>query len=142
MKKHSGFTLIELMIALAIASILAAIAYPSYQDSVRKSRRADCEGALVAFSGAMERYFTTNNSYTGAGPAGADTGAPTIYATQCPVDGGNPSYNLTIQAATATTYTLQAAPVNAQANDSCGTLTLTQANVKAASGGTVATCWQ
>lgn len=142
MKKRNGFTLVELMIALAIASILAAIAYPSYQDSVRKSRRADCEGALVGFASAMERYFTTNNVYTGAGPAGADTGAPTVYFTQCPVGGGTPSYNLTIQAATATTYTLQAAPINAQANDACGTLSLSQANVKTASGGTVASCWQ
>ncbi len=142
MGNHKGFTLIELMIALAIVGILAAIGYPSYQDSVQKSRRADCEGALIGFSGAMERYFTTNNFYTGAALAGADTGAPTIYPTQCPIDGGNPSYNLTIQAASATQYTLQAAPINGQATDTCGTLTLTQANVKTASGGTVANCWE
>ena len=142
MDRRNGFTLIELMIAVAIVGILAAIGYPSYQDSVRKSRRADCEGALVGFAGAMERHFTTNNAYTGAGPAGADTGAPAIYSTQCPVDGGAATYNLTIQAATATTYTVQAVPVNGQASDSCGTLTLNQANVKTASGGTVADCWQ
>jgi type IV pilus assembly protein PilE len=142
MENRNGFTLIELMIAVAIISILAAIGYPSYQDNVRKSRRADCEGALVGFAGAMERYFTTNNTYLGAGPSGANTGAPTIYSTQCPVDGGTATYNLTIQAATASTYTLQAAPVNAQTGDSCGTLTLNQANVKTASGGSVAECWQ
>lgn len=141
MVNDRGFTLIELMIVVAIVGILAAIGYPNYQQSVQKSRRADCEGALVGFANAMERHFTTRSSYKGAGPAGNDTGAPAIYASQCPIDGGTPSYNLTIQAATATTYTLQAAPINAQASDSCGTLTLTQANVKG-SAGTVATCWQ
>ncbi|VAW83146.1 Type IV pilus biogenesis protein PilE [hydrothermal vent metagenome] len=141
MHNQKGFSLIELMIVVAIIGILAAIGYPSYQDSVQKSRRADCEGALVGFSGAMERRFTTMNSYAGAGPAGADTGAPTIYSTQCPIDGGTPSYNLTIQASTATTYTLAATPINGQASDACGTLTLTQANVKG-SAGTVADCWE
>ncbi len=138
---YKGFTLIELMIVVAIIGILAAIGYPSYQDSVQKSRRADCEGALVGFAGAMERYFTTTNSYTGAGAAGADTGAPTIYPIKCPIDGGTTSYDLTIEAATATTYTLAATPVNAQASDACGTLTLTQTNIKG-SDDTVANCWE
>ena len=142
MSKHKGFSLIELMIALAIVGILAAIGYPSYQDSVQKSRRADCEGALVGFAGRMEQYFTTQNFYTGAGAAGADTGAPAIYPTQCPIDGGTPSYNLTIEAATPTTYTLAATPINGQTSDTCGTLTLTQANVKGSAGGTVADCWE
>jgi len=146
MSNYKGFSLIELMIAVSIVGILAAIGYPSYQSSVQKSRRADCEGALVGFAGAMERFFTTNNTYIGAGSAGGTgsniTGAPTIYATQCPIDGGTPSYNLTITAAGVSTYTLQAAPINAQGNDSCGTLTLNQANAKTASGGAVADCWE
>ena len=58
MLNTKGFTLIELMIAVAIVGILAGIAYPSYQDSVRKSRRADAQGALLGFANAMERYFT------------------------------------------------------------------------------------
>lgn len=58
-----GFTLIELMIAVAVVGILAAIAYPSYQDSVRKSRRADAKSALL--DAAHERtVFTENNQYT------------------------------------------------------------------------------
>lgn len=142
MRNHKGFTLIELMIVVAIISILAAIGYPAYQDSVQKSRRADCEGALMGLAGVMERYYTSNNAYTGAAAGGANTGAPALYPTQCPIDGGTPSYNLTIQASAATTYTLQATPINAQAGDPCGTLTLNQANLKTASGGTVATCWE
>lgn len=142
MAKHRGFTLIEVMITVAIIGILAAIAYPSYQNSVQKTRRAECEGGLYGLANAMERHFTTNFTYLGAGTTGGNTGAPTIYSTTCPIDGGNPSYNLTIQAVTATTYTLQATPINAQATDDCGTLQLTQAGVKSASGGTVTQCWE
>jgi len=149
MGNHKGFSLIELMIALAIVGILAAIGYPSYQDSVQKSRRADCEGALVGLAGAMERYFTTNSTYVGVVSGTVDTpgtipGPPIalVYDDQCPLDGGTPSYNLTITAEAPSAYTIAATPINGQATDTCGTLTLTQANVKAASGGTVANCWE
>jgi type IV pilus assembly protein PilE len=127
-KTHSGFTLIELMVTVAIIGILASIAYPSYTNSVIRSRRADATGALLGFANAMERRFTETNSYLGAaGTDGtpADTGAPRIYATQSPVDGGTAYYSLTINAATQNTFTLRAAPVGAQAGD--GILELTQA---------------
>ena len=52
-----GFSLIELMIAVAIVGILAGIAYPSYQESVRDSRRADAKGALLGFANSMERFL-------------------------------------------------------------------------------------
>ena len=70
-----GFTLLEVIVAVAIVAILAAIAYPSYQSSVRKSRRADAEGALVGLSNAMERQFTVNSTYAGNAAGGADTEA-------------------------------------------------------------------
>jgi type IV pilus assembly protein PilE len=117
---QSGFTLIELMISVAIVGILAAIAYPSYQDKVIKSRRTDAQGALLGFANAMERYFTENNTYKGAAgtmAAPTDTGSPWIYSKTSPVDGGTAYYNLIIIAATATTYTLQATPINAQAGN-------------------------
>jgi len=117
-QKQQGVTLIELMVVVAIVGILVAIAYPSYQDSVKSSRRSDAQGALTGLASAMERHFTANNSYLGAGASGADTGAPAIYATQSPLDGTSKFYDLTIQAGiTATTYTLRATPISAQVGD-------------------------
>ncbi len=145
MNKQTGFTLIELMIVVGVIAILATIAYPAYQEQVRKTRRADCAGALVGLANAMERHFTTNSTYQQAAADNADTGAPAIYATQCPVDGGTATYNLTIQSASASTFTVAAAPTGAQTGDKCGTLTLTNTGLKgmtgAQSGLTVQDCW-
>jgi type IV pilus assembly protein PilE len=151
--RTAGFTLIELMIVVAIIAILAAIAYPSYTAHVHASRRADCEGALLGLANAMERQFTASGTYCDAGSTSAgcgtgagDTGSPTIYATQCPLDSGTKTYNLTINAVTQTTYTLHAAPIGPQAGDKCGTLTLDQAGQKnmvgAAAGVTRDFCWK
>jgi len=63
-KKLRGFSLIELMIVVVIVGILAAVAVPSYMNSVQKTRRADAKEALVSAAAAMERYFFTHNSYT------------------------------------------------------------------------------
>lgn len=140
--QQNGFTLIELMVTVAIIGILAGIAYPGYQDSVMKSRRADAEGALLGLANAMERHFTETNSYLGAGTTGGDTGSPTIFSATSPVDGGTPYYNLTINAATDDSYTLNAAPTGAQANDKCGTLSLTQTGARGISTAlSVTDCW-
>jgi type IV pilus assembly protein PilE len=150
-RKACGFTLIEVMIVVAIIAILAAIAYPSYMDQVRKSRRADAEGALMGFAGAMERHFTQTGGYCDAGGAGGanscggaanDTGSPSIYATQSPLDGDTKYYDLTINAATATTYTLHATPTGSQAIDHCGTLTLANTGQKGITGQDVGYAWQ
>jgi len=150
LKLQKGFTLIELMIVVAIIGILAGIAYPSYQESVTKSRRADAKGALLGFANAMERHFTETSSYCDAGGAGGtsscggatnDTGSPTVFSTTSPVDGGTAFYNLTISAVTASTFTLSAAPTTPQSGDSCGTLTLLHTGAKGVSSSTVADCW-
>jgi type IV pilus assembly protein PilE len=140
--QQNGFTLIELMVTVAIVGILAGIAYPSYQDSVMKSRRADAKGALLGLANAMERHFTARNTYLGAGTIDGNTGSPTIFSATSPVDGGTPYYNLTINAATASAYTLHAAPTGAQANDKCGTLSLTQTGARGISTAIAVTdCW-
>lgn len=123
----NGFTLIELMIAIAIAGILAALAYPSFADHMNRVRRTDGHTALYDLAVHMEHYFTENSSY-----AGATT--PAIVGASATSSEGH--YTLSIGNLSASTYTLSAVPTGAQANDSCGTLTLTQANLKSPSN-----CW-
>jgi type IV pilus assembly protein PilE len=126
-KKNQGFTLIEVMVTVAIVAILASIAIPSYQDSVTKSRRRDAQGALEGFANAMERHFSDVNNYCNVGGTGGsnacgdtdttnDTGSPptTFYKSTSPIDGSQVYYNLTISAATNNTYTLLAMPTGAQ----------------------------
>lgn len=149
--KKAGFTLVELMIVVAIIGILTSIAYPSYQDSIAKSRRSDAKGALLVFANAMERHFTVTNSYKGAGGVDAtptDTGSPrpgVFGHTQSPLDGGTALYNLTISAANDTTYTLLATRTGVQTSDDCGNLTYTSTGIKgvtsATTGHTAANCW-
>ena len=114
MKKDSkGFSLIELMVTLVVIAILSSVVIPLYTDSVAKGRQSDAEGALLVFANAMERHSFTNSSYQGA--AGSqitplDTGSPWIFPSEAPLDSSDKIYDLTIQSATATTYTLRATP--------------------------------
>ena len=112
----SGFTLIELMIVVAIIGIIAAIAYPSYLEQVKSTRRTDAQGALQAFANSMERYYTQNNSYIGAdgGTAAisntATSPAASVFASQAPID-GMAVYNLRIFNLTANGFELRAVPI-------------------------------
>ncbi len=144
-----GFTLIELMIVVAVIAILVALALPAYDDSVRKARRGQAKADLVALAQHLERCFTVNNSYlaacSGVGPNLDFTVAGSSWGVSPRADASvvNPPVYYRISAAagaTATTYTLQAVPQGDQAADVCGTLTLTQAGVRGTSSGS-ANCW-
>ncbi|WOJ96487.1 type IV pilin protein [Congregibacter brevis] len=112
-RSQSGFTLIELMIVIVILGILVGIGLPSYQRQILRSNRADAQAALLGFAQAMERRFTQNYSYEASAAGGADTGAPdpTVYPSQSPIDGNDPAYNLSIQAADDTGFTIRATPI-------------------------------
>ena len=131
-----GFTLIEVMIVVAIVGILAAIAYPSYLDSIQRSRRAEAQAALLELAQFMERSYTTNGSYLVSGSA------PTLPFSAVPKDGGAAYYTLSLSATTAATYSLLATATGAQSSDACGNLGINQAGTKTVSGSKpLADCW-
>jgi type IV pilus assembly protein PilE len=135
-RDHRGFTLIEVVVAMAILAILLTLAYPAYLNQAIKARRADGHSLLYEAAQRQQQQFTENNAFTatvGSGGldmnAGSQEGYYTLSITQ-------PSGN--------TTYTLTATAVAPQTADtSCGNLTLTHLNVKGctATGCDVDRCW-
>ena len=135
--RQHGFTLIEVMIAVLIIAVLAAIAYPSYDNHVTNSRRAAAAGCLMERAQFLERYYTTNMRYVDA-----DGDPPAIP--QCQDLAGH--YSVEASAINASSYTLQAIPQNRQASKDtrCATLSLTHQGVRGASGTASASpeqCW-
>ena len=137
-RKRGGFTLIELMIAVAILSILTAIAYPMYQDQVRKSRRAAVKGSMLQVSQFMERYYTENMRYSDAG--GNSLSMSDVYNASFMEDQSSVEQFYTLNlTSTGTTYTIQAAPKSGQSGDKCANLSLLSNGVRSTSSNY--TCW-
>lgn len=133
-----GFTLIELVITLAIFAILVVIAYPSYTKYIVSARRSDAQSALLDLAARMEQYYAENNSYAGA-TIGVNP-ATDIVNTAASAEGW---YNLTVNS-NASSYTLTATPIGAQASQDskCTSLTLNNLGIKGSTGtGTTAQCW-
>jgi len=112
---QKAFTLIELMIVVAIIGILSSIAYPSYQSYVQRTKEAEARTALVSFASAMSQYYLEDMTYLGAAgtqTSSKNTGEPWVFSSKVPIDSGTKTYDLTINAATKNSFTLKATPVN------------------------------
>ncbi len=135
MNHSKAFSLIELIITVAIVSIIAAIAIPSYQEYITRTKRADAMGQMLNAISAMEKFRAANMTYEGAA-------AGTTFAAQVPPGDGNPYYNLTLSNLSRTTYTITATPVNSMAGED-GPLTVDQAGRRTWTddGGTSHNCW-
>lgn len=136
----NGFSLIELMIVVAIMGVLVAIAIPAYTDSIRQSNRAEAKGELVQVASEQERFFSSNNTYsTDATPLNAPVVADRDRTT------ANGWYLISVDAcaggAITNCFIATATAQNDQAADGCTTLTLTNVGVRGATGLTTDECW-
>lgn len=145
MQQGKGFTLIELMIVVAIAGILAAIAYPSYIQHVIKSNRTAAESFLLTVANRQEQYLLDARQYAGvSADPGDSTGLTTLNLTVP----SNVSNNYTIKVGAVTTtppyYKVTAVPTGAQLSrdTQCGSVSIDQTGTKRISGtGSVTSCW-
>jgi type IV pilus assembly protein PilE len=135
-----GFTLIELMVTVAIVAILATIATTSYTSQIQKSRRTDARSAVLDLAGREEKLFSTTNAYTATlsnlGYSSATVGSYYTVSVASPDAAGQPG-------ATFPTYAITATAVNAQAGDAqCQSLSVDQTGKQTSTGtATAATCW-
>ena len=143
-RRAGGFTLIELMVTVAIAAVLASIALPSYLSSVRKSHRTEARTALLNLATMAERMYSTTNSYLDG--SGNLTPADLGYSGSWPLQVGSKYYQVALSNQTATTFTFTATPINSQTADtSCASFSVDQTGLQTAvdsSGNTnTDTCW-
>ena len=145
-RRAGGFTLIELMITVAIIGILTAIVYPSYRESIAKGRRAKLTTQMLAAQQFMERWYSENYDYSKntAGTLVTDaTQFPARFGT-VPPEGGQ-YYSLSLTATATNSYTMTAVPTGVMTGDKCGSFTLDNNGKKGVTGGTttdVQTCWR
>jgi len=139
----SGFTLIELMIVVAIVGILASIAIPAYSGYIARGRRADARVQLIQAAQYMQRFYSANDKYDSNRNGDTVTSQMPTVLQRAPAE-GDQLYGLTVTA-TSSAYTLTMAPVAgaAMASDSCGSFTLTATGIKGVTGTTSRdTCWR
>jgi type IV pilus assembly protein PilE len=128
-RRRAGFTLIELMIAIAILGILTAVALPAYQQHLRTSTRAEAQAYMMAVATRQQQFLVDTRGYVDPAQAGVAVPAKlaAAYETEWEApEGGMPSFTLTL------------APKGAQEKDKCGTLSISHTGAKTAA---AAGCW-
>jgi type IV pilus assembly protein PilE len=137
-----GFTLIELMIAMAALAILAAIALPAFQEQVARTRRMELQAALLEDAGYMQHYYASHDAFTGVPP-------PQLPWTRTPRTGGA-NYAITVASPPGdpTTFVLTAQRVGVMGPDACGDFTYDSLGQRglvmgtSATGRSIASCWR
>ncbi len=133
-KQQGGFTLLELLVTIAIIGILASVAYPVYIEHVTRTKRVEAQSALLQLATKLEHYYAVYHTYAGAN-------LKNLHANEKSEHG---YYHLTIKTENSHTYALTATPIDTQAiqDAECGTLTLNQAGEKGITGmGKASQCW-
>ncbi len=140
-----GFTLIELMITVAIVAILAAVAYPSYREYIERSRRSEAQGILMEAAQWMERFYAENYRYD---KNTKDVVVATLFAgrfTKSP-RAGTAAYNISVKASSATDFVVQAVRTGSMVGDKCGDFEITHTGARQLAAdtysSTLARCWR
>lgn len=132
MRRQSGFTLLELMIVVAVIAILMSIAIPTYLRYSYRARRPDGQELLLRIANAQERYYATFNRYGSLDEIGFED----------PAISEKKYYSATLPAVNSSTFTATAAPQGDQLKDDCGSLSIDAVGNKSSSGTTTnGSCW-
>ena len=142
-RRNIGFTLIELMIVLAIVGILASFAYPAYQTQVMKTRRGDAQASLTALAQAMEESYTNTMDYT---VATLGSGTSDIFPSESPLDSQHKFYTLSIDGTNTTNrfFIIWAQAQGPQASDKCPNLWINSSGQRGATNKqdqSISDCW-
>lgn len=127
--RAAGFTLVELLVCLALIGILLGLALPAYREHIQRVRRVDAQRSLVELAQSLERFHTSRGTYIGA----------TLPFDRSPREAGKAYYRLAFASGPDESgYVLQAEPLGAMTEDACGVLTLADSGLR---GAATEGCW-